>query len=344
MSNLYEILQNAQDGQALENLAKQFNISKEEADAAAKELLPALSTGFLSKATEPGALGLIIGALGEGQHLAAFADPAAAQSQATAQKGDEIVAHLFGSGQINEQVVQRASAATGLKPELLTQMLPVIASVILGGVTKSLQGQGYGGIFTQLVNAARQGGLNSILGPLMEGGPSTPGPRTGLEPSQGSAGASNGLGSILGQLLRAGAPSANPPQQGPGSGSSSPSAGGFGAILGALVGNLLGRLGAPTAPPAPGAPGQTRPAPGLDASAIQAALETLTKMLQPGTPPTSRALHSVENEPPESVAAATEPHQTGQTENQSRADQPREPGASHELRDEIGQILDRKGP
>jgi hypothetical protein len=342
MSNLYEILQNAQDGQALDNLAKQFNISKEEADAAAKELLPALSTGFLSKASEPGALGPILGALSEGQHLAAFADPAAAQSLATAQKGDEILVHLFGSNQVDEQVVQRASAATGLAPELLAQMLPVIASVISGGVTKSLQGQGFGGIFTQLVNAARQGGLSSILGPLTEGGPSASGPqpRPGLEPSQAPAGAGGGLGSILGQLLRAGASSSNPAQQGTGPGPSTSAAGGFGAILGALIGNLLGRPGAPTAAPAP-----TSPAPGFDASAIQAGLEALTKILQPGTPPpTSRAILASEIEPQETETPRAEPEEIGRTESPSHTDQPHEPGPSHELRDEIGQILDGKGP
>jgi len=300
MSNLYAILQDAQGGQALDNLAKQFNISKEEADAAVRALLPALSTGFLNKASEPGALGSIIGALGEGQHLAAFADPAAAQSQATAQKGDEVLVHLFGSSQVDEQIIQRASAATGLKPELLAQMLPVLASVIVGGVTKSLQGQGFGGIFTQLVNAARHGGLSSILGSLTEEAQASPSP-------QSRPGA---------------APSASP-------------AGGFGGILATFIGSLLGRLGAPPSASAP-AP----QAPGLDARAIQAALEALSKVFQPGTPPqSSRGFNAGEIVPQETESLGAEPEETGQLEIQSK---PQEPAPLAEIKNEIGEILDGK--
>ena len=46
MFNLYEILRNAQGGQAIDNLAAQFNITAEEADAAVKAIVPALSEGF----------------------------------------------------------------------------------------------------------------------------------------------------------------------------------------------------------------------------------------------------------------------------------------------------------
>ncbi|WOJ88096.1 DUF937 domain-containing protein [Methylocapsa polymorpha] len=302
MSNLYAILQDAQGGQALDNLAKQFNISKEEADAAVRALLPALSTGFLSKATEPGALGSIIGALGDGQHLAAFADPAAAQSQATAQKGDEVLVHLFGSSQVDEQIVQRASAATGLKPELLAQMLPVIASVIVGGVTKSLQSQGFGGIFTQLVNAARHGGLSSILGSLTEEAQALPSPQ-----SRPSA-----------------APSASSP-------------GGFGGILATFIGSLLGRLGAP---PSVSAPAPAPQAPGLDSRAIQAAIEALAKVFQPGTPSqSSRVLSAVEIEPKQTESPRAESEETGLSETKS---QPHEPAPLAEIRNEIGEILDSK--
>jgi hypothetical protein len=85
MFNLYEILRNAQGGQAIDNLAAQFNITPEEADAAVKAVVPALSEGFLKQASHPVGLGSFIGALGEDQHLAAFTDPAAAQEPATPQ-------------------------------------------------------------------------------------------------------------------------------------------------------------------------------------------------------------------------------------------------------------------
>ena len=81
MFNLYEILRNAQGGQAIDNLAAQFNLTPEEADAAVKAVMPALSEGFLKQTSHPVGFGSFLGALGEGQHVAAFTDPAAAQRQ-----------------------------------------------------------------------------------------------------------------------------------------------------------------------------------------------------------------------------------------------------------------------
>jgi hypothetical protein len=204
MFNLYEILRNAQGGQAIDNLAAQFSITPKEADAAVKAVVPALSEGFLKQASHPVGLGSFIGALGEDQHLAAFTDPAAAQEPATAQKGGDNLSQVLGSENAHEEIALRASSATGISSDTLTQMLPVIASMIFGGLTKSLQNQGFGGIIGQLANAAGQGGLGPILGQILGGNPPPPpnNPRNSSAPSP--AGGLGGLGSILGQILGGG--------------------------------------------------------------------------------------------------------------------------------------------
>jgi hypothetical protein len=188
MFNLYEILRNAQGGQAIDNLAAQFNITAEEADAAVKAIVPALSEGFLKQTSQPLGFGSFVGALGEGQHLAAFSDPAAAQTAATAQKGGDILSQVLGSHSAREEIVLRASSATGISPDILTQMLPVIASMIFSGLTKSLQNQGFGGIFGQLANAAGQGGLGQILGQILGGGATHTNPQAAPAPGPARAG------------------------------------------------------------------------------------------------------------------------------------------------------------
>src|SRR5205823_12997899 len=95
MFNLYEILRSAQGGQAVENLASQFNVTAEEADAAVKAIVPELSDGFLKQATEPVAFGSFFGLLGSGQYREAFADPAAAQ--ASAQRSGDFQTQVLGS-------------------------------------------------------------------------------------------------------------------------------------------------------------------------------------------------------------------------------------------------------
>ncbi|WP_020176783.1 DUF937 domain-containing protein [Methyloferula stellata] len=170
MFSLNEIFQNAQGGKAAENLAAQFGLSTEQVDAAVKALIPALSMAFLSKLKDPGALGSLVSNLSDGQHTSTFASADAAQTPETAAKGGDILGELFGSSHITTQIAQQASSVTGLRPEVLVQMLPVIVSVIAGGLATSLKNQGLGGLFSQLASGAgaqgQQGGLMGMLSSL----------------------------------------------------------------------------------------------------------------------------------------------------------------------------------
>ena len=192
MFNLYEIIRSAHGGHALDNLATQFGITTEEADAAVKAVVPVLSEGFLKQASEPHAFGSFIGALGEGQHLAAFSDPAAAQATATAQAGGDILSQILTSRSAREEIALRASSGTGVSSDTLAKMLPVIASMIFGGLAKSMENQGFGGILGQLANAAKQGGLGPVLGQILGGGqvsgnPQQPPPAPGPAGGQGGS-------------------------------------------------------------------------------------------------------------------------------------------------------------
>jgi hypothetical protein len=78
-------------------------------------------------------------------------------------------------------------------------------------------------------------------------------------------------------------PSAAPGQAGGGQG-------GLGGILASILRTLTSRPGAapgPGPPAGPAAPSGSPQAPGFDAASIQAGLEALTKILQPGTPAAS---------------------------------------------------------
>jgi hypothetical protein len=242
MFNLYDILRSAHGGQALENLASQFNITPEEADVAVKAVLQELSGGFLKHASGPAALGSFLGGLGQGHFRAAFADPAAAQ--ATAEKGGDRLSEILGSTAAKDEIVEKAANATGLSQDMLSRMLPVIVSMVFGGLTKSLENQGFGSLLGQLSHAAGQGTLGAALGHILAGGPA-PQPAD-PQPSQGAGPLAGGLmGMILGSLRR-----------------------------------LIGGEAEPAAPSAP-----VPSAPSFDAASLQAGLNALKRLLQPGTPP-----------------------------------------------------------
>jgi hypothetical protein len=264
MFNLYDILRSAHGGQALENLASQFNITPEEADVAVKAVLQELSGGFLKHASGPAALGSFLGSLAQGHYREAFADPAAAQ--ASAQKGGDRLSEILGSSAAKDEIVERAANATGLSQDMLSRMLPVIVSMVFGGLTKSLENQGFGSLLGQLSHAAGQGTLGAALGHILAGGP---------------------------------APQPADPQPGQGAG---PLAGG---LMGMILGSLRWLIGGEAEPAAPSAPAP----PSFDAASLQAGLNALKRLLQPGTPPPAPVPPPQAEAPPPAPAEAPPPEE-----------------------------------
>lgn len=164
MSNLSDILQSAQGGQAINNIAQRFGLSPEQAQAAVQALIPAISAGLTKAATNPGTLGSVISAATDSVHQASFNNSNAAPSPDATQKSSDTLSQILGSNHIVQQIVERASAATGIRPDVLLQILPVVASLVIGGLATSLHNQGLGGALGQLASAAEQGNLGSILG------------------------------------------------------------------------------------------------------------------------------------------------------------------------------------
>ncbi len=247
MSIVTEILESAQGGKLVENLAQEFGLSAEQAKAAIEALAPALTLGLRNAASNPEVLHKVISDITHPAHAAAFADAGAAHGEEAGSLGQAAVANLFGSGSAAGQMAQVAARDAGLRPDILSRLLPVLASVVLGGLFKSFNSQGLGSILGQL---AGSGGLGSILGQL--GGAAAPTPQSG-----------GGLGGLLGALLGGG-------QQG------------GGGLLGGLLGSLLGGK-PPVGAQQPGRTGGPSSLPGgLDPATLQAALEQIKKTLNPG--------------------------------------------------------------
>jgi len=263
MLNISEIVQSAQGGAVIENLARQFGLSPEQTKSAANALIPALSFALQHAASSPEGLGAIIKTATVSDYGGAFAKAEAAHSASNVELGTAALAHFFGSPAASGQVAQVAAGASGLRPDIVSQLLPVLASVVLGGLFKSFKDQGAGQILGQLGG----GGMGQLLEQLISGAGSR----------QQAPSVSGGLGQILEQLVRGGgsvAPSTEPsPPLAP--------SGGLGGLLGGLLGSVLGGGAAKestSAPAGSGAPAAT----GFDLQSLEAALDQIRKTLQPG--------------------------------------------------------------
>jgi hypothetical protein len=181
--NLNDIIQAAQGGQGVANLGAQFGLTPEQTQAAVQALTPAFSTALQKVTSDPSSLAGIVGHLASGLHQGSFtgADPSAATAN-----GGAALSQIFGSSQIAAQIAAHASSASGVDPQTIQQMMPALASMLLGGLAHSLTAQGFGGVLGQLTSAAEasagqggagQGGglagmVTSMIGNLFGGGQS----------------------------------------------------------------------------------------------------------------------------------------------------------------------------
>ncbi|WP_315918916.1 DUF937 domain-containing protein [Mesorhizobium sp. SP-1A] len=214
MLSLFDMLAQAQNGQGIEALARQFNLSQQQAQAAVDALLPAFSQGLKQNAADPYGLGAFMNAMASGSHAKYFEDAGKAFTPQGVQQGNDVLGQIFGSKDLSRAVAAQAAQATGLGQQLLQQMLPVIASMIMGGLFKQSTGQVPG-------SRAQPGGfgdnpLGQILEQMMKqaggmaGAPQQQ-PQTPQNPSPQNPFGDNPWGKILEQMLGGGQEDTPPP-------------------------------------------------------------------------------------------------------------------------------------
>lgn len=141
MPTLFDMLANAQNGQGLDLLARQFNLNRQQTELALEALLPAFSQGLKRTAADPYGIGAFMTALASGQHGQYFDQASRAFSQGGVQTGNDLLSQFFGSKDLSRAVAAQAAQATGIGQDVLKQMLPVIAAMIMGGMFKQSTNQ-----------------------------------------------------------------------------------------------------------------------------------------------------------------------------------------------------------
>jgi hypothetical protein len=226
MLPLFDMLANAQNGNGMEQLARQFGLTQQQTQAAVEALLPAFSQGLKRNAADPYGVGAFMTALASGQHAKYFEDASRAFSPQGVDEGNGILGHLFGSKELSRAVANQAAQATGIGQDILRQMLPVIASMIMGGLFKQSTGQ--------MAQAGGLGGnnpLGDIIGEMMRQGGGMPGGGAPQRQPQGSP-IDNPFGKILQDMFGGGAAQQPQPRQSPGGLGDNP----FGKIFEEMMG------------------------------------------------------------------------------------------------------------
>lgn len=178
----------------LEAVARQLGIPQAQAEQGAEALLPALLGGMRKQAdANPVGLGGLLGQLGGGGLL----DQVLGRQDTDPQPGNEVLGEIFGSKDVSRTVAQDAAGRTGLDPALLRKMLPLLAMLVTGFLSKQAGAGASGGA------QPAEGGLGGLLGGLLGGGGrSQPSPAGGGLGGLGALLDANGDGNALDDILR----------------------------------------------------------------------------------------------------------------------------------------------
>jgi hypothetical protein len=154
--NLLDLVLNASGGTAVSQLGGQFGLNRDQTASAIQNLLPALAGG-LQRNINQGGLDDLLGALAKGQHQRYLDDPSTLSSEGARQDGNGILGHILGSKDVSRQVAAQASTRTGISESVLKQMLPAVASLAMGALSRQTSS-----------SASTSSGLLSVLTPLLD--------------------------------------------------------------------------------------------------------------------------------------------------------------------------------
>ncbi len=174
--NMFDMIKGAAGGMAMEQVAKQFGLNGSQAEGAFRALLPAVSGGLKRNTAQEGGLQGLMGALQGGAHDRYLDDPAELAKPEAVEDGNAILGHLLGSKDMSRQVASHAAQKTGLDTGIMKKMLPMVAAMAMGSLSKQTKQPGVAdALMGALSGGGAQssgggGGLAGMVGGLLGGG------------------------------------------------------------------------------------------------------------------------------------------------------------------------------
>lgn len=145
---------------ALEQVAKQFGLPPSVTSQAVGMLLPSLSAGIAKNTKKEGGLESLLGALTSGNHSQYIDQPESLAAASTTEDGNNILGHLLGGKDASRAVSSTVAGFLGIENETVKKMLPVVAALAMGGLSKQAKNAGLS------KESSSGGGVGDILGQL----------------------------------------------------------------------------------------------------------------------------------------------------------------------------------
>jgi len=166
--NLLDMIMSAQGGATAQQAGAQLGLNQQQSQSAIAALLPAISSALKQNTGSPQGLAGLLGALQGGQHEQYLENPQMLGQPQTVNDGNAILGHLFGSKEVSRAVAGHAAQKTGIGADILKKMLPLVATMAMGSLSKQTRQpdmkSALAGLAMQHLMGGKQTGLGSILG------------------------------------------------------------------------------------------------------------------------------------------------------------------------------------
>ena len=167
--NLLDMIMSAQGGATAQQAGSQLGLNQQQSQSAIAALLPAISSALKQNTSSPQGLAGLLGALQGGQHEQYLENPQMLGQQQTVTDGNAILGHLFGSKDVSRAVAGHAAQKTGIGADVLKKMLPLVATMAMGSLSKqtkapTMQSALTGLAMQHLMGGQKKSGLGAILG------------------------------------------------------------------------------------------------------------------------------------------------------------------------------------
>jgi hypothetical protein len=174
MNQILEMLMNSAGGNGVKQFSRQFGISEDQTQGALAQLVPAILAGLHRNTQQEGGMEALVGALSSGGHSRYLDDPSLLANEATVADGNGILGHVFGTKEVSRSVAGQAAEQTGIGADVLKRMLPVVATMVMGSLSRqntqaaSIGGtQSATGFLSTLLDQNRSGGIaDEVIGVL----------------------------------------------------------------------------------------------------------------------------------------------------------------------------------
>ena len=123
---------------AISSMASELGIDDETARSAASVLLPAITAGIGRSGVEThgiGGMGSLVQSVG-GPGASVLLDLVLGPQKTPIERGNDILGQIFGSKDVSRSVATEASNASGISPDILKKMLPLLAMAAMGYLAK----------------------------------------------------------------------------------------------------------------------------------------------------------------------------------------------------------------